>query len=77
MALTCAREGSAWILGKPSSPKEWLGTGTGCPEGWRSHCPWRCQETCRFDTKGHGLVGNIGGGWTVGQDDPGGLFLPS
>lgn len=23
---------------------------------------------------GHGLVGNIGGGWTVRLDNPGGLF---
>jgi len=33
-------------------------------------------ETCRCCTKRHGLVGNIGGRWTVGLDDLGGLFQP-
>ena len=34
------------------------------------------QETFRCCTEGCGLVGNIGGRWTVGVDDLGGLFQP-
>jgi len=30
MASSCTREGSGWKLGN-ASPKEWLGTGIGCP----------------------------------------------
>ena len=38
--------------------------------------PASTQETCRCGTKGHGLVGNISGRWTVGLDDLTGLFQP-
>jgi len=31
MDWRCVRGGSSWILGKISSPKEWLGIGAGCP----------------------------------------------
>lgn len=31
-------------------------------------------ETCRYGTTEHGLLGNIGGMWTVGLDDLRGLF---
>ena len=34
MVSSCARGGLDWILGKISSPKEWSGIGTGCPERW-------------------------------------------
>lgn len=34
------------------------------------------QELFRCGTEGHGLLGNIGGRWMVGLDDPGGRFLP-
>ena len=30
------------ILGRISSQKEQLGTGTGCPWKWCNHCPWWC-----------------------------------
>ena len=30
---------SGWTLRK--TPKEWKGTGMGCPGRWWSHCPWR------------------------------------
>ena len=33
MVLSCSRGGSAWILGKISSLKEWSGTGTGTAQG--------------------------------------------
>jgi len=36
MALSFAREGSGWILGKISSPKEWASAGMGCPGRWWS-----------------------------------------
>ena len=49
MALTCAREGPGWILGKISSWKEWLGTGRVAAQGSDGvtipgglHAPWRC-----------------------------------
>jgi len=38
--------------------------------------PGGVQGTCRCGTKGHGLVGNIHGRWTVGLDDLTGLFQP-
>ena len=38
--------------------------------------PGGAQEMFRCCTEGHGLVGNIGGRWTVGLDDLGGLFQP-
>jgi len=38
--------------------------------------PGGVQETFRCCTEGHGLVGNIGDMWVVGQDDCGGLFQP-
>jgi len=41
MASSCARGGLGWILGKSSSPKALLSTGTGCPGKWLSHHPWR------------------------------------
>ena len=36
MALSCARGGSGWILGRISSLKEWSSAGTGCPGKWLS-----------------------------------------
>ncbi|GAB0204439.1 hypothetical protein GRJ2_002909500 [Grus japonensis] len=36
--------GLDWILGKISSLKEWSSIGTGCPERWWSHHPWRCSK---------------------------------
>lgn len=39
MASSCPRGGSGWILGNISAPKEWLGTGTGCPGKWWVHHP--------------------------------------
>jgi len=33
-------------------------------------------KKCVGDTKERGSVGNIGGKWTVGQDDLRGLFQP-
>ena len=54
----------------------WLGTGTGCPERCWSHCSGGVQEIFRCGTKGHGLVGNVGGSWMVELDDLGGLFQP-
>ena len=38
--------------------------------------PGGAQETFRYFTKGHGLVGNISDMWTVGLGDLGGLFQP-
>ena len=38
--------------------------------------PGGVQGTFRCCTNGGGLVGNIGGRWTVGLDDLGGLFQP-
>ena len=32
------------ILGKFSPQNEWRGIGTGCPQMWWSHCPWRCSR---------------------------------
>lgn len=37
VASSCSREDSDWTLGKKSSPKESLGAGMGCPQGWWSH----------------------------------------
>jgi len=61
-----AKEGPGWTSGKISSPKEWLG------------CEWNglCRKVAeslevfknkvfRHGTKGHGLVGNTGGRWTL------------
>ena len=42
MASSHARRCSSRILRKMSSLKEWSGAGTGCPEGWLNHLPWRC-----------------------------------
>lgn len=72
MAVICAREGSVWILGK-SSPKEWLGTGTGCPGKQYYHHPWMCSRNVGMWYK-HGLVGNISG--LVGLSDVSGLLQP-
>lgn len=36
--------------------------------------PGGVEETFRCCTGGHGLVGNIGGGWMVGLGNLGGLF---
>ena len=41
---------------------------------WRY--PEGIQETCKCGTKEHGLVGSIGGRWTVGLDDLRDLFQP-
>ena len=38
--------------------------------------PGGVQETFRFCTKGHGLMGKIGDRWTVGLDDLTVLFQP-
>jgi len=36
--------------------------------------PVGVKETCRCFSKGHGLVGNIGGRWLVGLDDLSGFY---
>ena len=36
--------------------------------------PGGVKETCRCFSKGHGLVGNIGGRWLVGLDDLSGFY---
>jgi len=41
MALSCARGGLDWVLGKISSLKELPSIGTGCPGKWLSHHSWR------------------------------------
>ena len=46
----------------------WGGGGVTIPGG--------VQETFSCCTEGHGLVDNIGGGWTDGLDDLGGLLQP-
>lgn len=38
--------------------------------------PGGIQEMFRYCIEGHGLVGNIGDRWTVGQDVSSGLFQP-
>ena len=38
--------------------------------------PGGVQETCRYGTEGHGLVGNVSGRWRVRLDDLRGLFQP-
>jgi len=58
MALSCARGGSGWILGKNCSQ--------GCKaleqsaQGSGSHRPWKRSKT--HSTEGHGLVGVTGMG---------------
>ncbi|GAB0181609.1 hypothetical protein GRJ2_000626200 [Grus japonensis] len=42
--LKLHQKGLDWILGKISLLKEWSGSGTGCPERWWSHYPWRCSK---------------------------------
>jgi len=44
MASSCIKGGLDWMLGNISSPKEWSGTGMGCPGRWWSHHPWRCSR---------------------------------
>jgi len=48
MVLSCTRGGSGWILGKKNSLKEWLSIGTGCPQRWWGHCPWRCSRNVKM-----------------------------
>ena len=43
-ASNCIRGSLDWILGKTSSLEAWSGIGTGCPERWWSHRPWRCSK---------------------------------
>ena len=50
---------------------EWAGQG-----GDGVTVPVGVQETWRCGSEGHGLVGNVGGRWTVGLDDLRGLFKP-
>ena len=50
---------------------EWAARG-----GGEVTIPGGVQETFRYCTEGHGLVGNSAGRWTVGLDDLGGLFQP-
>jgi len=52
-----------------------------CPEqaaqgGGGVPIPGGIPETWRCDIEGCGLVGSIGGRWTVGLDDHGDLFQP-
>ena len=53
---------------------------TGKALEWAAHrggsIPGGVEEVCRCGTKGHDLVGNIGGRWVVELDDLGGLFQP-
>jgi len=49
---------SGWTLGNTTSLKEWSGMGTGCPERWWSHWPWRCSRnvwTLYWGGVGHGV----------------------
>ncbi|KAK4832384.1 hypothetical protein QYF61_022239 [Mycteria americana] len=69
MASSCARGGIDWILGKIYLLKGWSSIGTGCPERWWSHHPWRSSKNVKmwhFRTRysRHGGVG-----LTVGLDD--------
>jgi len=50
---------------------EWAAQG-----GGEVTVPGGIQEACRCYTEGHGLVGSIGGRWTVGLDDLICLFQP-
>jgi len=61
------------MLGKISSPKEWFGTGTGCPGRRWNHHSWKRSRTISLRDKvsGHGRDGLM-----VGLDDLGGLFQP-
>lgn len=53
-----------------------MGTGTDCQRGGRLTVPGGVHEMQNCGTEGHGLVGNIGGRWTVELDNLGGLFQP-
>lgn len=44
MALRQDRGNSDYILEKNASLLQWSGNGTGYPEGWWSHHPWRCPR---------------------------------
>lgn len=41
MASSCARGCLDWTIGKISSAKRVSGIGTGCPQKWLGHRPWR------------------------------------
>mgnify|MGYP001856419827 CR=1 FL=1 len=56
----CTRGNSGWMLGNTVSPREWSGTGMGCPSD-EVTIPGGVQEMFRCCTEGRGSVGNIGG----------------
>jgi len=66
---TVNRNTLGWILGKNTSWKECLGSGTCCLGGWWGHHPWRCSRTIEMWS-----VGTVG--W-IGCGDLSGLFQPS
>ena len=75
MAYIFTTGDSSWMLGN-ISPKEWCCGGAAARGGVGVTVPGGVQETFRCCTEGCGLVGNIGGRWTVGLDDLRGLFQP-
>ena len=66
MALSGTTGGSGWMLGKTYSPKEWLGSETGCLGRWWSHHPWRCSGNVGMWRLGICISGHGGGGLAVG-----------
>jgi len=67
MALSCASECSSWVLGRSSQSSEVLTQAAQIGGGVT--VSGDVQEIWRCGTEGCGLVGNIGGGWTVGLDE--------
>ena len=67
MVSSCTRGDSGWILGNIYSQKERSGNETGRPGRWWSHHLWRCSGAVEMWCLRAQLVGDIGGGWTVGQ----------
>ena len=74
MALSCARGGSAWILGKILLRKSGQALKQAAQASGGVTVPGSVQEPCRRGTEGHSVHG--GDGVMVGLDDFRGLFQP-
>lgn len=76
MALGCTGRCSGWVLGRRLLRKSGEVLEQAPRGGGEVTVPVGLQEPWRCGTYGHGLVGSLGGGWTVGLDDLRGLLQP-
>lgn len=56
---------SGWMFGRIFSLEEWWGIGSGCQGGGGVSVPGNGQETWRYVTWGHGLLGMVEINWQL------------